>query len=142
MDGKPVTIGVTRIHIEEDAGKLIHLDKAGGTLVDMNRCGVQLIEIVSEPDFRSTAQVKAYLDTIKLILQYLDTVSYTHLLISEKGEDFLTPELKQAAQLRLDNPEASLSELLAAADFPVSRSGLNHRLNRLCLLADRLKEKH
>ena len=65
-----------------------------------------------------------------------------HFLISEKGEDFLTPELKQAAQLRLDNPEASLSELLAAADFPVSRSGLNHRLNRLCLLADRLKEKH
>ncbi len=72
VDGKPVTIGVTRIHIEEDAGKLIHLDKAGGTLVDMNRCGVPLIEIVSEPDFRSTAQVKAYLDTIKLILQYLD----------------------------------------------------------------------
>ena len=64
VDGKPVTIGVTRIHIEEDAGKLIHLDKAGGTLVDMNRCGVPLIEIVSEPDFRSTAQVKAYLDTI------------------------------------------------------------------------------
>lgn len=66
--GNTKRIGVTRIHIEEDAGKLIHLDGSNGSLVDFNRCGVPLIEIVSEPDIRSSAEAKAYLDTIKAIL--------------------------------------------------------------------------
>ncbi len=65
-------IGVTRIHIEEDAGKLIHGDSFGGSLVDFNRCGVPLIEIVSEPDMRSSNEAKSYLDTVRSILQYLD----------------------------------------------------------------------
>ena len=71
-EGTTKRIGVTRIHIEEDAGKLIHGDAFSGSLVDYNRCGVPLIEIVSEPDMRSSAEAKAYLDTIKSILQYLD----------------------------------------------------------------------
>ncbi|MCI8623118.1 MAG: Asp-tRNA(Asn)/Glu-tRNA(Gln) amidotransferase subunit GatB [Provencibacterium sp.] len=65
-------IGVTRIHIEEDAGKLLHDDSFQGTLVDFNRCGVPLIEIVSEPDMRSSSEAKAYLEAIKGILGYLD----------------------------------------------------------------------
>ncbi len=64
-------IGITRIHIEEDAGKLLHLENVNGALVDYNRCGVPLIEIVSEPDIRSSAEAKAYLETIKQILLYL-----------------------------------------------------------------------
>ncbi len=68
----PKKIGITRVHIEEDAGKLIHNDNFKGSLVDLNRCGVPLIEIVSEPDIRSTQEAKAYLDTIKSILQYID----------------------------------------------------------------------
>ncbi len=64
-------IGVTRIHIEEDAGKLIHDADLGGTLADYNRCGVPLIEIVSEPDIRSADEAKAYLDTIHTTLLYL-----------------------------------------------------------------------
>ncbi len=71
VDGEEKRIGVTRIHIEEDAGKLIHDDSFAGSLVDFNRCGVPLIEIVSEPDFRSSAEAKAYLDTIRSILIYL-----------------------------------------------------------------------
>ena len=67
-EGTTKKIGVTRIHIEEDAGKLIHDDSFSGSLVDLNRCGVPLIEIVSEPDMRSSAEAKAYLDTIKAIL--------------------------------------------------------------------------
>jgi aspartyl-tRNA(Asn)/glutamyl-tRNA(Gln) amidotransferase subunit B len=70
--GKEKRIGVTRIHIEEDAGKLLHDDSFSGSLVDFNRCGVPLIEIVSEPDMRSSSEAKAYLDTIKAILQTLD----------------------------------------------------------------------
>jgi aspartyl-tRNA(Asn)/glutamyl-tRNA(Gln) amidotransferase subunit B len=72
VDGEQKRIGVTRIHIEEDAGKLLHNDNFVGSLVDFNRCGVPLIEIVSEPDMRSSKEAKAYLDTIKSILQYLD----------------------------------------------------------------------
>lgn len=72
VDGQERRIGITRIHIEEDAGKLIHDDSFSGTLVDFNRCGVPLIEIVSEPDLRSSAEAKAYLDTIKSILEYIN----------------------------------------------------------------------
>lgn len=72
VDGEPKRIGITRIHIEEDAGKLLHNENFAGSLVDFNRCGVPLIEIVSEPDMRSSKEAKAYLDSIKSILQYLD----------------------------------------------------------------------
>ena len=72
VDGAEKTIGITRIHIEEDAGKLLHDETFAGSLVDLNRCGVPLIEIVSEPDIRSSAEAKAYLETIKSILQYID----------------------------------------------------------------------
>lgn len=64
-------IGLTRIHIEEDAGKLIH-DAGAGSLVDYNRCGVPLIEIVSEPDFRSAEEVRAYMEKLRSILLYAD----------------------------------------------------------------------
>jgi aspartyl-tRNA(Asn)/glutamyl-tRNA(Gln) amidotransferase subunit B len=72
VDGKKTTIGITRIHIEEDAGKLIHDAYTGGTLVDMNRCAVPLIEIVSEPDIRSAKEAVAYMQTLKGILEYLE----------------------------------------------------------------------
>jgi aspartyl-tRNA(Asn)/glutamyl-tRNA(Gln) amidotransferase subunit B len=68
-------IGVTRVHLEEDAGKLIHegsIDNSKGSLVDYNRTGVPLIEIVSEPDMRTPAQAKAYLTELKMIMEYLD----------------------------------------------------------------------
>ena len=65
-------IGITRIHIEEDAGKLNHDEIGGGALVDLNRAGVPLIEIVSEPDFRSIEEVDAYLKKLKSILEYIE----------------------------------------------------------------------
>jgi len=64
-------IGITRIHIEEDAGKLMHDEWGSGTLVDYNRCGVPLIEIVSEPDMRSAEEAKAYLENLRSILHYI-----------------------------------------------------------------------
>ena len=65
-------IRITRIHIEEDAGKLNHDEFAGGSLVDLNRAGVPLIEIVSEPDLRSTEEVEEYLKKLKSILEYIE----------------------------------------------------------------------
>lgn len=70
-DGKTKRIGINRIHIEEDAGKLVHDDWDDCSLVDYNRCSVPLIEIVSEPDFRSADEVVAYLEKLKATLQYL-----------------------------------------------------------------------
>ena len=72
VDGKKKTIGITRIHIEEDAGKLIHDAYTGDTLVDMNRCSVPLIEIVSEPDMRSAKEAVEYMQALESILEYLD----------------------------------------------------------------------
>ena len=71
-NGNPKKIRILRIHIEEDAGKLNHNEFGAGTLVDLNRAGVPLIEIVSEPDFRSTGEVDRYLKKLKSILQYID----------------------------------------------------------------------
>ncbi|PKM58385.1 MAG: Asp-tRNA(Asn)/Glu-tRNA(Gln) amidotransferase GatCAB subunit B [Firmicutes bacterium HGW-Firmicutes-3] len=70
VEGEIRKIGITRIHIEEDAGKLNH--EIGGTLVDYNRCGIPLIEIVSEPDFRSPVEVGIYMEKLRTILLYAD----------------------------------------------------------------------
>ena len=72
VDGRSKTVGITRIHIEEDAGKLIHDPYTGDTLVDFNRCGVPLIEIVSEPDIRSKEEAIEYMQTLKSTLEYLE----------------------------------------------------------------------
>ncbi|KPC72563.1 glutamyl-tRNA amidotransferase [Thermoactinomyces vulgaris] len=70
VDGEKKRIGITRLHLEEDAGKLNHLEEGEGSLVDFNRVGVPLIEIVSEPDLRSPAEARAYLEKLKQIIQY------------------------------------------------------------------------
>jgi len=68
----PMSIGVTRVHMEEDAGKSIHDRYPGITAVDLNRAGVPLIEIVSEPDLRSVTQASSYLRRVKQLLEYMD----------------------------------------------------------------------
>ncbi len=65
------TIGIHEIHMEEDAGKLVHDEWEGVSLVDYNRSGVPLIEIVSEPDMRSAEEVIAYLEKLRMLIQYL-----------------------------------------------------------------------
>ncbi|WP_373486062.1 Asp-tRNA(Asn)/Glu-tRNA(Gln) amidotransferase subunit GatB [Acetobacterium malicum] len=69
VDGVKKDIGITRIHIEEDAGKLLH-ESADGTLLDVNRCGVPLIEIVTEPDLRSAEEARAFAEKVRNILEY------------------------------------------------------------------------
>ena len=69
VGGEEKRIGITRIHIEEDAGKLVHTDSGSGA--DCNRCGVPLIEIVSEPDIRSAAQARAYLERLRELVRWV-----------------------------------------------------------------------
>ena len=65
-------VRIRRIHLEEDAGKLIHDRIAGSTAVDLNRAGTPLIELVSEPDLRSARDARACLQQVKQVLEYLD----------------------------------------------------------------------
>ena len=72
VDGKSRRIRITRIHMEEDAGKNIHDLHGDSSLVDLNRAGVPLLEIVSEPDLRSAEEAGSYLRALRAILQYLE----------------------------------------------------------------------
>lgn len=69
-NGVPKRVGIHEIHMEEDAGKLVHDEAENCTLIDYNRCGVPLLEIVSEPDFRTAEEVIEYLEKLRAILQY------------------------------------------------------------------------
>ena len=70
--GQAKKVRLTRIHMEEDAGKSIHDAEAGASLVDLNRTGVPLLEIVSEPDIRSAAEAGNYLRSLRALLQYIE----------------------------------------------------------------------
>lgn len=78
LDIKGKRIGITRAHLEEDAGKLVHAGSSGGiggssySLVDLNRAGTPLLEIVSEPDMRSSDEAKAYMEELRSILRYIN----------------------------------------------------------------------
>jgi len=71
--GKTATIGIERLHLEQDAGKLLHDQSPSMSFVDLNRCGVALMEIVSKPDIRDAEQAKAYVTKLRSILRYLGT---------------------------------------------------------------------
>src|SRR4051812_7240346 len=71
--GKTATIGIERLHLEQDAGKLLHDQSPSMSYVDLNRCGVALMEIVSKPDIRDAEQAKAYVTKLRSILRYLGT---------------------------------------------------------------------
>ena len=104
-------IGITRIHIEEDAGKLNHDDYGRNSLVDLNRAGVPLIEIVSEPDLKSSKEADTYLKKLKSILQYIEVSDCkmeegsfradVNVSVHKKGEPFGTrTEMKNMSSFR------------------------------------------
>src|SRR5437763_13392607 len=72
-DSEAVTVGIERLHLEQDAGKSLHEQHASMSLVDLNRCGVGLMEIVSKPDLRSADEARAFLTKLRIILRYLGT---------------------------------------------------------------------
>lgn len=98
VEGEKKEIGITRIHIEEDAGKLLH-ESADDTLVDVNRCGVPLIEIVTEPDIRGAEEARVFAEKIRNILEYVGVSDCkmeegsirfdVNLSVKEKGSDVL-----------------------------------------------------
>lgn len=99
VNGEPKTIRINRIHLEEDAGKLVHDDVERISLADYNRCGIPLIETVTEPDFHSAEEVIAFFDKLKLLLQYAGVCDCkmeqgsircdVNISLAEKGSDKL-----------------------------------------------------
>jgi aspartyl-tRNA(Asn)/glutamyl-tRNA(Gln) amidotransferase subunit B len=73
VDGESVSVGIERLHLEQDAGKLLHDRHASTSCVDLNRSGIALMEIVSRPDMRSAEEAKAFLNKLRTILRYLGT---------------------------------------------------------------------
>src|SRR6185436_6934364 len=71
-DGRDLRIALTRLHLEEDAGKSIHDRFPGATAIDLNRAGVPLVEIVSEPELRSSEQARVFLASLKQLLEYVE----------------------------------------------------------------------
>lgn len=71
--GRSVTVGIERLHIEQDPGKMLHDQSPSLSLIDFNRCGVALMEIVSKPDIRDAEQAKAYVTKLRSIMRYLGT---------------------------------------------------------------------
>jgi aspartyl-tRNA(Asn)/glutamyl-tRNA(Gln) amidotransferase subunit B len=110
-DGTTRTIGITRLHLEQDAGKSIHDQDPRKTLVDLNRSGVALMEIVSEPDMRSADEAGAYVEKIRSILRYLGTCdgnmqegslrADVNVSVRRPGDDFGTrAEIKNVNSIR------------------------------------------
>jgi aspartyl-tRNA(Asn)/glutamyl-tRNA(Gln) amidotransferase subunit B len=126
--GRTKRIGIRRVHMEEDTGKLTHLD--GGSLVDYNRSGVPLLEIVSEPDIRSGEEARAYATRIRQILRYLDVNSGD----MEKGVLRIEPNIS----LRPRGSEAygTRIELKNLNSFRALADGTDYELARQAALLD------
>ncbi|MHC1745626.1 MAG: Asp-tRNA(Asn)/Glu-tRNA(Gln) amidotransferase subunit GatB [Negativicutes bacterium] len=127
VGGETKRIGITRIHMEEDAGKLLHagtISNADYTLVDYNRTGVPLIEIVSEPDLRSPEEAKAYLEKIKSILEYLDVSD------CKMEEGSLRCDANISLRPRGTEPFGTKSEIKNLNSFRAVQKGLEYEVER------------
>ena len=130
------TVGITRVHMEEDAGKSIHDRYPGATAIDLNRAGVPLIEIVSEPDMRSSADAVAYLTALKQILEYID-VSDVNM---EEGS--LRVDANVSARPRGATALGTKTEVKNMNSFSGVQRALEAEFERQCSLLQRGERVH
>jgi aspartyl-tRNA(Asn)/glutamyl-tRNA(Gln) amidotransferase subunit B len=130
-EGGEKSIGITRVHMEEDAGKSIHDRYPGVTAIDLNRAGVPLIEIVSEPDMRSPAEAGAYLRTLRQVLQYIDVSDVS----MEEGS--LRVDANVSARLKGDTRLGTKTEVKNMNSFSGVERALAFEFARQCELLER-----
>ncbi|MBN2469034.1 MAG: Asp-tRNA(Asn)/Glu-tRNA(Gln) amidotransferase subunit GatB [Deltaproteobacteria bacterium] len=127
VDGQERRIGITRIHLEEDAGKLMHEIEGtvtGYSYVDFNRTGVPLLEIVSEPDIRSGEEARIYLQTLRTILRYLDVCD------GNMEEGSLRCDANVSVRPRGENRYGTRTEVKNMNSFRFVREALDYEINR------------
>jgi aspartyl-tRNA(Asn)/glutamyl-tRNA(Gln) amidotransferase subunit B len=127
VEGERKRIGVTRVHMEDDAGKSIHegfKDSDRYTYVDLNRSGTPLIEIVSEPDMRSSAEAYAYLSEVKQVLQFIDVSTCD----MEKGH--LRCDANVSVRLRGAEKFGTKAEVKNLNSFRFLKQALDHEIAR------------
>ncbi|RQD75295.1 MAG: Asp-tRNA(Asn)/Glu-tRNA(Gln) amidotransferase subunit GatB [Candidatus Syntrophonatronum acetioxidans] len=122
--GKTRKIGITRVHLEEDAGKLIHSENGLYSLVDYNRTGVPLVEIVTEPDLRSADEARTFLINLKKILQY------TKVSDCKMEEGSLRCDANISVRSRGEKELGVKSELKNLNSFKGVQKGLEHEIKR------------
>ncbi|HXV16316.1 MAG TPA: Asp-tRNA(Asn)/Glu-tRNA(Gln) amidotransferase subunit GatB [Gemmatimonadaceae bacterium] len=125
------SIGITRVHMEEDAGKSLHDRYPGETAIDLNRAGVPLIEIVSEPDIRSSAEAGAYLRTLRQILHYLRVSDVS----MEEGS--LRVDANVSARLRGEKTLGTKTEVKNMNSFSGVERALEFEFARQCALLEK-----
>jgi aspartyl-tRNA(Asn)/glutamyl-tRNA(Gln) amidotransferase subunit B len=130
-DGKEKVIGLTRLHMDEDAGKSIHDRYPGITAIDLNRAGVPLIEIVSEPDITSAAEAGTYLRTLRQVLQYLDVSDVS----MEEGS--LRVDANVSARRKGESSLGTKTEVKNMNSFSGVERALAFEFSRQCELLDR-----
>ena len=130
-DGSDLSVGITRVHMEEDAGKSIHDRYPGFTAIDLNRAGVPLIEIVSEPDMRSAEEAGAYLRVLRQLLEYLDVSDVS----MEEGS--LRVDANVSARLRGETKLGTKTEVKNMNSFSGVERAIGSEFARQCALLDR-----
>lgn len=134
VNGKTKRIGITRIHMEEDAGKLVHsgttINDSSSACVDYNRTGVPLIEIVSEPDLSSAQEARAYMEKIKSILEYID-VSHCKMEEGNLRAD-VNVSLRKIGATKL----GTKAEMKNLNSFKMIESALNYEIERQTEILD------
>src|ERR1051326_3025437 len=127
VDGTKKRIGVTRVHMEDDAGKSIHdgfPDSSRYSYVDLNRCGTPLIEIVSEPDMRTSDEAYAYLTELKQVLQYINVSTCD----MEKGH--LRCDANVSVRLKGAEKFGTKAEVKNLNSFRFLKLALDHEIER------------
>ena len=130
-DGSDLSVGITRVHMEEDAGKSIHDRYPGFSAIDLNRAGVPLIEIVSEPDMRSAEEAGAYLRVLRQLLEYLE-VSDVNM---EEGS--LRVDANVSARLRGETKLGTKTEVKNMNSFSGVERAIAAEFARQCAMLDR-----
>ena len=129
--GGPISIGITRAHMEEDAGKSIHDRFPSATAIDLNRAGVPLVEIVSEPDIRSATEAGAYLRVLKQILEYIDVSDVS----MEEGS--LRVDANVSARKRGETKLGTKTEIKNMNSFSAVERAIEVEFERQCTLLAR-----
>jgi aspartyl-tRNA(Asn)/glutamyl-tRNA(Gln) amidotransferase subunit B len=130
-EGGPIQIGITRVHIEEDAGKSVHDRFAGATAIDLNRAGVPLIEIVSEPEMRSSFEAGAYLRTLKELLEYAGVSDVS----MEEGS--LRVDANVSVRLKGETDLGTKTEVKNMNSFSGVERAIDAEFERQCALIER-----